>query len=272
MEDNIERACKNWKQELERSICYQRLIAGEEELFWEQYAETYYQNRTSGPHHTEVLECLLKMIPEGSELVEIGPGPGVFTLPLAGHCSSLTVVEPSPAVIKALRRKTTHLSNLRIIHDSWEGVSMGSYDIVFAGGVLYAFYDLKSALYKMMLHARQKVILVTMEEEQSLLKELATLLHLQLLEGACPSTAVILDILKHLTSSFRCRRLTGHQQYRYPDWSAFLYIWNHGLRLIPEHIPQIQSLIVERGGSVNAGGEITVPRLLNTFVIEVDTQ
>jgi len=103
---------------------------------------------------------LLKL-EESWSVLEIGPGPGVMTIPLAKKVKSITVVEPSSSMIQFLAEhiKVADLSNIEIIHSNWEAVSkkeLGFYDLVLASYCL-DMMDIRSSLEKMCSCATREV-------------------------------------------------------------------------------------------------------------------
>ncbi len=94
----------------------------------------------------------LQLDPESSVL-EIGPGPGVMTIPLAKRVKAVTVVEPSAAMIRHLKGHISDekLSNITILHNYWENVSLdecGMHDIILASYCL-DMPDIRTSLQKM---------------------------------------------------------------------------------------------------------------------------
>ena len=265
---NQNEALVRWQQAVNRSVSYRQLITGADEKYWEQFSESYFQNRTSGPHYHEVLKQVLKEIPKGADLLEIGPGPGVFTLALIAHVRHLTAVEPSPAVVKVLQNKTAHFSNLKIVSHSWEEAIIEPHDVVFAAGVLYVFYHLEAALKKMIYHARQKVLLVTLHDEQPMLHDIANILALTA-PASDPSPALILDVLQSITTSFSYEKLTGRQIYHYPSMAAWLDLWTQSMKLTPEELSRIKACLEVKGGFIHDNGEVIVPREFSTHIITI---
>ncbi|MEW6380133.1 MAG: methyltransferase domain-containing protein [bacterium] len=262
------KALVRWQQALDRSVSYRRLITGADEKYWEQFSENYFQNRTSGPHYQEVLERILKEIPKGDTLIEIGPGPGIFTLALITHVGWLTAVEPSPAAVNVLRSKTAHFDNLRIVNHSWEEAVIEPHDVVFAAGVLYVFYHLEAALRKMIHHARQEVLLVTLHDEQPMLNDIARVLNPST-PASDPSPDLILDVLRNITTSFSYEKLNGRQIYHYPSLAAWLNLWTQSMALTPEQLSRIKECLEAKGGFVHDNGEVILPRELSTHIITI---
>jgi len=269
MADDLGTALKSWQRELEQTSSFQRLVAGEEEQFWECHAEQYYQNRTAGPHYTAVLDWLLEVVPPQATLLEIGPGPGIFTLPLARHCSRVTAIEPSPAVVNFLQRQAGGLPNLTIIQDSWEECVVDSHDVVLAAGVLYVFYDLSKALEMMLRSATHKVLLIFVEADQALLQELAATLHTPPPSPGGPSVKSFFRVLNELTSSYVWTRLVEQQIYHYPNLEYLCDLWSHSLKLTPDHLPAVRSFLAEKGILDMATGDLTIPRCITSHMIEV---
>lgn len=85
-------------------------------------------------------------------VLDIGSGPGTLALPLARRAEMVTVVEPSPAMVKRLKRHIAEegFSNIRILPDKWENLSddeVGQHDVVIASYSL-AFLDLRGGPFK----------------------------------------------------------------------------------------------------------------------------
>lgn len=93
--------------------------------------------------------------------LDIGPGPGTLTIPLAHRVKHVTAVEPSKAMIKCLleHKNKEKLDNIDIINKRWEDADINEldrYDIVIASYSLN-MVDIKDALLKMNKVALKKV-------------------------------------------------------------------------------------------------------------------
>jgi ubiquinone/menaquinone biosynthesis C-methylase UbiE len=95
----------------------------------------------------------LSLSPE-SCVLDIGSGPGIFTLPIAKQVASVTAVEPAKGMRELLleRCEMEHVSNVSCIAQRWEDVSieqlMHRYDLVLASFSL-GMPDIRTALLKM---------------------------------------------------------------------------------------------------------------------------
>gem|GEM_PF-507380 len=100
-----------------------------------------------------------------SSVLEIGPGPGVFTIPFAERAGDVTAIEPAKGMFKVLQERITvrNLENVTLINKRWEDIDPASlkdeYDIVFASFSL-GMMDIREALLKMSSGCRGDVILV----------------------------------------------------------------------------------------------------------------
>lgn len=125
----------------------------------EDAAERYDQSeaiRLDGERRAVALE-----IDPSWTVLDIGSGPGTLSLPLARRVKRVTVVEPSHAMVKRLKRHIAEdgLSNIRILPDKWEHLSddeVGQHDVVIASYSL-AFPDIREALLKMDRLAKRQV-------------------------------------------------------------------------------------------------------------------
>ncbi len=98
----------------------------------------------------KVLPYLLPLIHQHSIVLEIGPGSGAFTIPLARHCKQILAVEPSPGMRTALEANLLNhsLANVQIhpdrIEDSLDWLAQNHpFDLAFAS---YALYDVEDIL------------------------------------------------------------------------------------------------------------------------------
>jgi SAM-dependent methyltransferase len=77
-----------------------------------------------------MLDDQLRIIQPGANrrILEIGPGNGRLTIPLARSSSEITVVDPSPRMLTSLgvKMRTEGLSNVRFVNDHWERLCVGN--------------------------------------------------------------------------------------------------------------------------------------------------
>lgn len=120
--------------------------------FWNRRAKKYSEdikkkNYEKGERHIKNLKINSK-----TTILEIGPGPGTITIPLAKKIKHITVVEPSQEMIKQLMKNANEcgIDNITTINKRWEDVNIDEiekHDIVVASFSL-SMLDIKDALQK----------------------------------------------------------------------------------------------------------------------------
>lgn len=97
-------------------------------------AELYHRIRPKYP--PELFEKLLAVtqLPQNARLLEIGPGTGQATEPLASRGYEITAIELGSELANVAERELAHYPNVKIITDAFENVELPSnyYDLVFA--------------------------------------------------------------------------------------------------------------------------------------------
>jgi SAM-dependent methyltransferase len=113
-----------------------------EEQVWQRLA-AWYINWTRHNDYVEiVLPRLLKVVGPAARVLEVGPGSGAFTLPLAAAVREVVAVEPSPAMRNVLYQRLAEagLANVHIIPQPIEtGLTVieGCFDLALAAHSLY---------------------------------------------------------------------------------------------------------------------------------------
>lgn len=97
-------------------------------------AEAYDRARPNYPQQLVDDLIALADIGKGSRVLEIGPGTGQLSVPLAERAASLVVVELGPNLAAVVRRKLSHFEHADVVvadFDRWEA-SPASFDVVVA--------------------------------------------------------------------------------------------------------------------------------------------
>jgi len=257
-----------WHDTVLNSPSYLKLASGDDETFWEQCSASYMQNRTSGTHFKRVINWLADKTGPATSLIEIGPGPGVFTRFLTTHCAQVTAVEPSPANAVQLRRELSGSCNLTVMLKNWEDVALDSHDMVFSAGTLYVFPDIEGAVMKMIRHARKKILLVMIDEEQALEQQAANALGIQ---QPAPTHLSILftEVLNSLNLSFTYDRFSEDAEYVYPNFDVLFELWKGNLEIGREHLPELKVFFSKQGLYTDNQPAVKVPRRFTTYLIEI---
>jgi len=102
----------------------------------------------------------LEGLGDGGTVLDVGAGGGATSLPLAGRCTHLTVVDDQPGMLEAVSESAGRLGlAIEAVEGTWpdvhERVSM--VDVVVCGHVAYNVHDLGSFIRALHLHARRRV-------------------------------------------------------------------------------------------------------------------
>jgi SAM-dependent methyltransferase len=110
-----------------------------------------------------LLDKVQRHLNKHSTVLDIGAGTGAFAIPLAREIKEVTVVEPSPEMLKVLSEKIDDLTNVRIVTKRWEDVDIaeiGRHDMVLAAHSLYDIVDIETALKKMFSAGKTQICLI----------------------------------------------------------------------------------------------------------------
>lgn len=138
---------------------------------WENYdddeiAASYYERIEGQDKIDPITESIFDMVKPGWSVLDIGAGPGNYTVPIAKAVSSVTAVEPAAAMARVLQKNfdTEGLTNTRVIQKLWEDVDVEAdlgekFDLVLCS---YAFgmADLDEMVDKVLAVAADEVVFV----------------------------------------------------------------------------------------------------------------
>lgn len=96
-----------------------------------------------------------------STVLDVGAGPGRFTVSLAPHVAAVTAVDPSGAMLDICRRRARRegLGNVVCVHGRWEEVDVGPADVAFSSYVLPLIADAPRFLTKLDAAAGERAFL-----------------------------------------------------------------------------------------------------------------
>jgi SAM-dependent methyltransferase len=130
--------------------------------------DDYYDKLASGfredPRRTDdpVVERLAEWVKPGTTVIDVGGGAGRYALPLAVRGASVTVVDPSPAMIAALREaaEDAGVSDLGVVEAGWDEADVAPADIVFCANVVYFIADIEPFVRKLAESGRQRAAIL----------------------------------------------------------------------------------------------------------------
>ncbi len=156
---------KIWQDYMECKKGYARERAFNDNVereFWKGLSQRYDDKPTLYDYSKEVYSFIKNLIDTNKSLIEIGPGTGKFTLPLSEQCSNITAIDFSGHMLKVLmnKAKVLGINNITPIDGKWEDVQVSGADYILSVNSLYRIWDIKTALKKMNMVAKEKVIIV----------------------------------------------------------------------------------------------------------------
>jgi len=141
-----------------------------EEHLWQRLAQWYDDWARHNDYVARVLPRLLAYVDAESRVLEIGPGSGAFTLPLARAVHHIVAFEPSAAMRRVLESKLADAAivNVRVIPQPIEeGLAEldGEFDVAFASHSLYNIEPMDQVVSALVRLARHVVILMGTGDE-----------------------------------------------------------------------------------------------------------
>ncbi len=116
----------DWNEEWNASIKATSRYQLNSGSFWDGHA-----NSNGSSSFSEAMTgdqvALIRPDPQ-QRVLEIGPGNGRLTMPLARSSSEITIVDPSAMMLRAVRTlaESEGLANLKLINEYWENVDVGA--------------------------------------------------------------------------------------------------------------------------------------------------
>jgi 2-polyprenyl-3-methyl-5-hydroxy-6-metoxy-1,4-benzoquinol methylase len=140
---------------------------------WHDLAISSYRSRysegtvTYKGHHRKVerpdplLDFVLQNVNSEETVLEIGPGNGRWTIPLAKAAKNVTAVEPSEAMLNILKENISDakVSNIQILPASWKNASVQPHDVVICAHGIYASPDFAAFVRKMEQYSKKRCYL-----------------------------------------------------------------------------------------------------------------
>ena len=126
--------------------------------YWDKRANDFSLMRKSNDYDfgRKVYAALSSVLTPDSSMLDIGAGPGSFTIPFAQHIKSVTAIEPSKGMVAVLKEnaKELNVENINIIEELVQDLPQdGSpdfrFDLVTISLVLWMFPDVWLRLLQM---------------------------------------------------------------------------------------------------------------------------
>ncbi|MBI2562184.1 MAG: class I SAM-dependent methyltransferase [candidate division NC10 bacterium] len=134
-----------------------------DELFWtSRRARWFNQAVQISDFPAQTLKALEPVLVGCRSVLDVGAGVGALTLPLARSVEAVTAMEPSPAMLEALRENLAHahLRNVTCIPAAWGKTDVPPHDLILVANVSPIFTDLLGFLTTAEPLARRAIALV----------------------------------------------------------------------------------------------------------------
>ncbi|MGG2106252.1 class I SAM-dependent methyltransferase [Lysinibacillus pakistanensis] len=148
---------KDWHGQMPERMVDDQL----EEQFWAQ-SITRKKTGQTDPYAAKIFQEIKKTIQPEDSVLEIGPGWGNYTFPLAENVRQLTCVDSSDSILSYLQNCMQEHQHVSYIHAKWESLAeneVAAHDIVIGANCFYRMYEIKSALYQMNRLAKKRAII-----------------------------------------------------------------------------------------------------------------
>ncbi len=161
-------ALQAWQERL--ALCREERSEGEGAV-WQRLAAWYNRWVESNDYVSLVLPRLQRRLPPNARVLEVGPGTGAFTLPLARLAGEVVAVEPSANMLAALGRNLDQagLHNVRLVPQPIEealGALQGPFDLALAANSLYNVEPIDDVVRSLVGLARHTCILIGTGEKR----------------------------------------------------------------------------------------------------------
>ena len=129
--------------------------------YWDRRAGRFAARLADSVVGDPFLARLRRLSGSRTSVIDVGSGPGRFTLALAPRVARITAVDPSRAMLDLLGRQARRrrLTNVEMVTGRWEDVDVAPADVVFASYVLPVVADAPTFLAKLDAVARRHALL-----------------------------------------------------------------------------------------------------------------
>ncbi len=137
------------------------------------FAEAYDKRLTEEGYPGRLLKVVCGQLEGYERVIDVGAGSGLFTVPLARNGHHVVAIEPSPHMIRLLRRKLDSEIRPRVttVQSTWEEADIPAGDAVICIHAVYPMKDLSAALLKMRDAAPLRMVLVRNEAEMDTISD-----------------------------------------------------------------------------------------------------
>lgn len=146
--------------------------------FWTRRAGRFRRLNETIDERAPLVQRVLGLLPPEGRVLDVGAGAGRFALPIARHAARVIAIEPSGAMLDALRESADDagLRNVETVQGGWleSEADLPGADVVLCAHVLYPHAEIGAWLRTLSAHARSAVVLemVALARDPALVDEL----------------------------------------------------------------------------------------------------
>lgn len=199
--------------------------------YWDKRANDFSLMRKSNDYDfgRKVYAALSSVLTSDSSMLDIGAGPGSFTIPFAQHIKSVTAIEPSKGMVTVLKEnaKELNVENINIIEElvqdlPQDGSSDFQFDLVAISLVLWMFPDVWPRILQMEQYSKGYCAIVASipdwenprEASKSDVQEFQILYNMLLSQGRSPNVSIIdYRCERTVEDEIECRKIIYEQYY-----------------------------------------------------------
>ncbi|MDU7823094.1 MAG: class I SAM-dependent methyltransferase [Veillonella sp.] len=220
---------EQWKQgyyNREKSIRANPLIE-----YWDKRAYDFSVMRKSNDYDfgRKVYAALSGVLNSNSTMLDIGAGPGSFTIPFAQHIKSVMAIEPSKGMVAVLKENTKEagVENFNVIEEliqdlPQDGSPDFQFDLVAVSLVLWIFPDVWPRILQMEQYSKGYCAIIASipdwknlrEASKSDVQEFQILYNMLLSQGRSPNVSIIdYRCERTVEDEIECRKIIYEQYY-----------------------------------------------------------
>lgn len=155
-------AAEEWKARIEAHN--EQTVRTRGDVVYEDMWSTLAQRFKDDPRRTDdpVVNLLAGWLTPESTVLDVGGGAGRYALPLALRANHVTVVDPSPSMLGALRESAAdaEVENIAAVEASWEEAAVEPHDVVLCANVVYGVAEIRGFVRRLEEAARDRVAIV----------------------------------------------------------------------------------------------------------------
>ncbi len=155
-------AINAWKERIEAHN--EQTVRTRGDVVYEDMWSALAQRFKDDPRRTDdpVVNLLASWLTPKSTVLDVGGGAGRYALPLALRSKGVTVVDPSPSMLDALRESAADagIENVTAAESSWEDATVEEHDLVLCANVVYGVAEIEAFVGKLAEAASDRVAIV----------------------------------------------------------------------------------------------------------------